>query len=87
MSNSNGPRGSHDVINASLIAREKNLLPPLHIKLVLIKQYVTALDEDNAALQYIQSLFPKLTEGKVRAGIFVGPQVRRCFNLRSWSKQ
>ena len=51
-------------------------MPPLHIKLGLIKQFVKALDKDGAAFKYLQNLFPKLSEAKVKGGIFIGPQVK-----------
>src|SRR6218665_1553291 len=52
-------------------------MPPLHIKLGLIKQFVTALDKDSAAFKYLQDRFPELSEAKVKAGIFVGPQIKK----------
>ena len=51
-------------------------MPPLHIKLGLIIQFVKALDKDGAAFKYLQNLFPKLSEAKVKGGIFIGPQVK-----------
>ena len=51
-------------------------MPPLHIKLGLIKQFVKALDKDVTAFKYLQNLFPKLSEAKVKGGIFIGPQVK-----------
>lgn len=68
--------GSHNVINQALIPVEKILLPPLHIKLGLVKQFVKALDPAGAAFQHIQHMFPKLSDAKVSAGIFVGPQIK-----------
>ena len=53
------------------------LLPPLHIKLDLIKQFVKKLNPESDAFKHIQELIPKLSEAKVKAGIFVGPQVKR----------
>jgi hypothetical protein len=58
---------------------DKILLPPLHIKLGLIKQFVTALDRDGETFQEMRSIFPKLSEAKVTAGVFVGPQLRQMF--------
>ena len=69
--------GSYNIKQNALIKWDKILLPPLHIKLGLIKQYVKAMDSDSDALQYIRSMFPKLSEAKVKGGIFVGPQIRR----------
>ena len=68
--------GEKNVKNISLINPKKVLLPPLHIKLGLIKQFVKALDKDGAAFKYLQNLFPKLSEAKVKGGIFIGPQVK-----------
>ena len=49
-------------------------MPPLHIKLGLIKQFVKAFDKYGAAFKYLQNLFTKLSEAKVKGGIFIGPQ-------------
>ena len=68
--------GEKNVKNIPLINPKKVLLPPLHIKLGLIKQFVKALDKDGAAFKYLQNLFPKLSEAKVKGGIFIGPQVK-----------
>ena len=55
----------------------KVLMPPLHIKLGLMKQFVTALNKDSPAFTYLQNIFPKLSEAKITAGIFVGPQIKK----------
>ena len=34
------------------------------------------MDKDGAAFKYLQNLFPKLSEAKVKGGIFIGPQVK-----------
>ena len=65
-----------NVKNIPLINSKKVLLPPLHIKLGLIKQFVKALDKDGAAFKYLQHLFPKLSVAKVKGGMFIGPQVK-----------
>lgn len=46
----------------------------LMIKLGLMKQFVTALNKESAAFEYLQVFFQKLSETKVKAGVFVGPQ-------------
>jgi len=38
---------------------------------------VKALDPNSEAFQYLKAVFPKLSEAKVRGGIFVGPQVKK----------
>ena len=66
----------YNVIRDSLILAERVLLPPLHIKLGLAKQFVKALDSQSPAFQYICSMFPKLSDAKLKAGVFTGPQIR-----------
>ena len=55
----------------------KNIvLPPLHINLGLMKQFVKALDRSEDCFRYISSTFPGLSYEKKKAGIFYGPQIR-----------
>lgn len=68
--------GSENVVCESLVNRSKILLPPLHIKLGLIKQFVKALDIDGACFQYIKSKFSHLSDAKIKEGVFVGPDIR-----------
>lgn len=69
--------GKLNVIREPLVEPAKVLLPPLHIKLGLIKQFVKALDHGGETFQEIRLMFPKLSEAKVKGGIFTGPQVRK----------
>ena len=69
--------GHHDIVNIPLIPREKILLPPPHIKLGLIKQYVKAMELDSDAFHHMVSMFPKLSDAKLNAGTFVGPHIGR----------
>ncbi len=42
-------------------------------KLGLMKQFVKKLDEKSKAFEYLKTFFPKLSEAKIKAGVFVGP--------------
>ena len=64
------------MINEPLVYRYSILLPPLHIKLGLMKQFVKTLDRNGDCSRYIRSRFPGTNYEKVRAGIFDGPQIR-----------
>ena len=79
--------GSHNVLNSPLIERSKILLPPLHIKLGLAKQFVKSLKPTSHAFCHIKQLFPSISEAKVRSGIFVGPQIRRMLASEELKKQ
>ncbi|CAK8690383.1 unnamed protein product [Clavelina lepadiformis] len=69
--------GEKNVKQTRLINPNKVLIPPLHIKLGLIKQFVKALDKGGDAFQFLKNLFPELSEAKVKAGVFIGPQIKK----------
>ncbi|GBN01379.1 hypothetical protein AVEN_110434-1 [Araneus ventricosus] len=63
--------------NEPLVVSEKILLPPLHIKLGLMKNFIKAMDCGGSGFQYLRLKFPKVSEKKIKEGIFVGPQFRQ----------
>ncbi|MGH0145086.1 UNVERIFIED_CONTAM: hypothetical protein FKN15_028823 [Acipenser sinensis] len=65
----------------------KVLMPPLHIKLGLMKQFVRALGKESAAFKYLQDFFPKLSEAKVKAGVFVGPQIKKILECNEFPQE
>lgn len=71
--------GTSNVKAVPLVNPQNVLLPPLHIKLGLMKNFVKALKKENPSFQYLQKKFPGISEAKLRAGIFVGPQIRELF--------
>nr|CAH7753306.1 unnamed protein product [Callosobruchus chinensis] len=71
--------GQKNVANDPLVPKENIYLPPLHIKLGLIKQFVKAKDKTGDAFQFLKSKFPRLSEAKIKEGVFVGPQIRQLF--------
>ena len=68
--------GEHSVKENPLVDMNKVLLPPLHIKLGLKKNFVKAMDKNGAAFQHLCTVFPGLSAAKLKEGIFVGPQIR-----------
>ncbi|XP_061412427.1 uncharacterized protein LOC133345546 isoform X2 [Lethenteron reissneri] len=70
-----------------LVDPRKVLMPPLHIKLGLMKQFVRAVDKESAAFKYLQDFFPKLSEAKVLAGVFVGPQIKKILECNKFPKK
>ena len=69
--------GNKNVINEPLVSRDRIILPPLHMKLGYIKQFVKALDKDGECFQYICRMFPALSTEKLKGGIFDGPDIRK----------
>lgn len=71
--------GSKNVLHPSLVEPSKILLPPLHVKLGLMKNFVKAMDRDGQAFKYLRDKFPRMSDAKVKEGVFVGPQIRDIF--------
>lgn len=69
--------GQCNVKHKPLVNPTNVLLPPLHIKLGLMKQFVKGLNRDDSGFSYLQEIFPHLTYAKLKEGIFVGPQIRK----------
>jgi len=68
--------GVENVKSVYLVDPQNILLPPLHIKLGLMKNYVKAIDKDGPTFMFLRRKFPRISEAKLRAGVFDGPQIR-----------
>ena len=66
--------GASNIINKQLVSRDNIILPPLHIKLRLMKQYVKTLNKHGDCFKYICRKFPGLSIEKLKHGISDGPQ-------------
>ena len=69
--------GEKNIRNESLVPPDKVILPPLDIKLGLMKQYVKSLDKRGECFKYICPKFSFLTYKKIKAGVFDGPKIRQ----------
>ena len=66
--------GNKNIINEPLVNRDRIILPPLHIKLGLVKQFVKALDKNGDCFNYIAKTFPGLSTEKLKSGILMDPK-------------
>lgn len=64
----------------TLVPSENVLLPSLHIKLGLIKQFVKSMPRDGDCFRYLCYKFPKLSEAKLKEGVFTGPDIRKLLS-------
>jgi hypothetical protein len=71
--------GTKNVAHQPLVEPCKLLLPPLHINLGLIKNFVKALDRNGPAFSFLYAKFPRLSTEKIKAGVFIGLQIRQLF--------
>ena len=69
--------GEMNIRNESLVPPDKVILPPLHIKLGLMKQYVKSLDKGGECFKYIFQKFSFLSYEKIKAGVFDRPKMRQ----------
>ena len=69
--------GENNVKYALWVNPQKIFLPPLHIKLGLMKNFVKALNKEGEGFKYLREVFSKLSDAKLREGIFVGPDIRK----------
>ncbi|GBO25049.1 hypothetical protein AVEN_270434-1 [Araneus ventricosus] len=65
--------GKMNVEHSPLVEPQKITIPPLHIKLGLIKNLVKAMDKNGPAFKYLHEKFPRLSVAKIKEGVFVGP--------------
>jgi len=68
-----------NVAHRTLLDKTKIYLPPLHIKLGLIKIFVKTMNKVGEGFDYLRQTFPHVSEAKTKEGIFVGPQVEQPF--------
>ncbi|UYV69610.1 hypothetical protein LAZ67_6004089 [Cordylochernes scorpioides] len=68
--------GYKNIANLPLIDSENIYLPPLHIKLGLMKNFVKAMDRNASGFAYLKQIVSSISEAKIKEGIFVGPQIR-----------
>ena len=68
--------GEKNIRNESLVSHNKVILPPLHIKLGLMKQYVKSLDKGGECFKCICQKFSFLSYEKIKAGVFDEPKIR-----------
>ena len=64
-----------NVENQPLVEPSKILLPSMHFKLGLMKNFVNAMNQEEAAFTYLREKFPRLSEVKLKEGIFIGQQI------------
>lgn len=77
------PRNDHtirkfNVINKALVDKNDLIMPGLHLQLGFMTQFVKAMDKNGPGFLYLIETFgSKLSKEKIKAGIFIGPQIRK----------
>lgn len=69
--------GSENILHPPLVQQQNIIVPPLHLKLGIMKNFVKSLKRESEAFQYLKKKFPKISDAKLKEGIFIGPQIRQ----------
>ena len=77
--------GEKNVLNP-LVLPENIFLPPLHIKLGLLKTFVKGTDKTGRGLEYVRNNFPNVSDAKIEEGIFIGPQIRELMQGKQFDE-
>ena len=78
--------GKQNIVKEPYVDPSKILIPPLHIKLGLIKQFVKALDNDGQCFEYLGKEFHKKWDTKLGEGISDGPEIGTLFRDENFDK-
>ena len=70
--------GKKNIVNSHLVDRKNIILPPLHIKLGLMKQFVKVLDRSGDCFGYNCSNFPGLSYEKKKQAYLMGLRSESC---------
>ena len=65
--------GNKNVVKEALVELLKIPLPPLHIKLGIMKHFV----KDGLCFMHLCDKFMYLSDAKIKEGIFVRPEIRK----------
>jgi hypothetical protein len=69
--------GEWSVEHVPLIPIRSLYIPPLHLKLGIVKNFIKSLSANESAIDFLQTRFPTLSKCKVKEGIFNGPDIRK----------
>lgn len=61
--------GKHNILYQPLVDSRKIIIPPLHVKLGIVKNFIKALDRDGDAFARLRQIFPGITPAKLNEGI------------------
>ena len=79
--------GVKNIQHSPLVNPDKVLMPPSHIKLGLMKNFVKTMAKQNSnGFKFLSKKSPKLSQAKLKDGIFVGPQIREVFKDPEFEK-
>jgi hypothetical protein len=80
-----GTSGQKDVAHPALVNKLEGFIPLLHINLAFINIFVKSTDKEREDFVYLRKKLPKISEAKMKEGIFVGPQIKQILEDQDFS--
>ena len=69
--------GESSVVAEPLVDRDNIIIPPLHVKLNLVKNFIKSLDKTGEAIQFLKEKLSKLSVFKIQEGVFTGLDIKK----------
>ncbi|XP_022919297.2 uncharacterized protein [Onthophagus taurus] len=66
-----------NVIQDPLVPQDKVILPPLHVKLGIVKSFLKTVAKRQEVYAVLAQIFPRLSESKLKEGVVNGPDIRK----------
>lgn len=63
--------GDKNLIRSPLVPKDKIILPPLHIKLGIVKNFIKTIAKNSDVLECLQKIFPGLSQAKISNGKYL----------------
>lgn len=63
--------GDKNLIRSPLVPKDKIILPPLHIKLGIVKNFIKTIAKNIDVLECLQKIFPGLSQAKISNGNYL----------------
>lgn len=79
--------GVKNVFNKPLVDQEDIIIPPVHCKLGLMRNFMKAMDKTDKGFQRLKEKFPYISDAKLKEGIFVGPEIRQVIKDKDFQQK
>ena len=76
--------GTKNAQHILLIESSNILLPSVHIRLGLMKNFFKVMDQTGSAFRYFTEKFPGISIAKTKEGVFFGPQMCKLLRHTVW---
>jgi len=73
-------------VNPPLVLPEKIYLPPLYVKLGLMKSFVKGTDKIGRGFEYVRNKFPNVSDANIKEVIFIGFQIRELMKDKEFDE-